>query len=56
MQEAINAINATGAMLIFLSPYLPDFMPCEKLFAQAKNYIRQNDIAWQNCVDSEFML
>ena len=55
-QEAINAINATGAMLIFLPAYSPDFMPCEELFAQVKSYIRQNDIAWQDCPDPELML
>jgi hypothetical protein len=38
-------------MLIFLPAYLPDFMPCEELFAQVKSYIRQNDIAWQDCPD-----
>ncbi len=43
-QEVIDAINSTGAMLIFLPPYSPDFMPCEELFAQTKSYIRQNDI------------
>ncbi|CAB4044580.1 hypothetical protein AC249_AIPGENE8785, partial [Paramuricea clavata] len=50
-QEAINAINATGAMLIFLPAYSPDFMPCEELFAQVKY-----DIAWQDCPDPELML
>ena len=43
-------------MLIFLPAYSPDFMPCEELFAQAKSYIRQNDIAWQSCADPELML
>jgi hypothetical protein len=52
----IDAINATGALLIFLPPYSPDFMPCEELFAQTKNYIRENDIAWRNCVDPELMV
>ncbi len=55
-QEVIDAINSTGAMLIFLPPYSPDFMPCEELFAQTKSYIRQNDIAWQNCPDPELMV
>ena len=28
-------------------------MPCEELFAQAKNWIRENDSAWQVCPDPE---
>ena len=35
-QEAVDAIHATGAMVIFLPPYSPDFMPLEELFAQVK--------------------
>ena len=55
-QEVVDAINATGALLIFLPAYSPDFMPCEELFAKTKSYIRQNDIAWQNCPDPELMV
>lgn len=36
-QAAIDAINATGAIVLFLPPYSPDFMPCEELFAQVKS-------------------
>jgi hypothetical protein len=43
-------------MLIFLPPYWLDFMHCEELFAQTKSYIRQNDIAWQNCPDPELIV
>lgn len=35
-QEAVDAIHATGAIVIFLPPYSPDFMPLEELFAQVK--------------------
>ena len=45
VQAVVNAILATGAIVIFLPPYSPDFMPCEELFAQAKNWIRENDVA-----------
>ena len=55
-QEAVDAILATGAMVIFLPPYSPDFMPLEELFAQAKNCIRGNDAAWQFCQDPELMV
>jgi len=45
-QAVVDAIHATGAIVIFLPPYSPDFMPCEELFAQAKTWIRENDAAW----------
>ena len=55
-QAAIDAINATGAIVLFLPPYSPDFMPCEELFAQVKSWIRENDVAWQFCMDPELMV
>ena len=55
-QEAVDAIHATGAMVIFLPPYTPDFMPLEELFAQVKNWIRENDAAWQFCQDPDLMV
>ena len=45
-----------GALVIFLTPYSPDFMPCEELFSLSKNYLRQNDIAWQDSPHSELMV
>ena len=29
-------------MVVFLSRYSPDFIPLEELFAQVKNWIREN--------------
>ena len=52
----VDRIHATGAMVVFLPPYSPDFMPCEELFAQTKNWIRKNDVAWQFCMDPQFMV
>ena len=55
-QEVLDALNATGALILFLPPYSPDFMPCEELFSQTKHFIRQNDVAWQNCPNPELMV
>lgn len=52
----MNAINATGALILFLPPYSPDFMPCEGIFSQAKSWIKENDLAWQVCEEPELML
>ena len=55
-QEVVDAIHATGAIVVFMPPYSPDFMPCEELFAQAKNWIRENDAAWQFCDNPGLMV
>ena len=55
-QEAVDAYHATGAMAIFLPLYSPDFMPLEELFTHLKNWIRENDTAWQFCQDPELMV
>lgn len=31
MQAAIDTMNATGAIVLFLLPYSSEFMPCEEL-------------------------
>ena len=56
VQANIDAINATGAIVMFLPPYSPDFMPCEQLFSKAKHWIRENYIAWRFCHDPALMV
>ena len=55
-RDVVDALNATGALVVFLPPYSPDYMPCEELFSQTKHFIRSNDIAWQNCPSPEVMV
>ena len=55
-QEVVDTLNATGALILFLPPYFPDFMLCEELFSLTKNFIRQNDVVWQNCPNPELMV
>lgn len=31
-RDITDTINATGAMVLFVPPYSPDFMPCEEMF------------------------
>ena len=52
----VDQIHARGAMVVFLPPYSPDFMPCEELFALTKNWIRENDVPWQFCMDPQSMV
>jgi len=55
-QNVVNAINRTGAILVYLPPYSPDFMPCEGLFSQVKSWIRENEYIWSICDDPELMV
>lgn len=43
-------------MVILLPAYSLDFMPLEELFVQVKNWIKENEAAWQFCSGSEFMI
>jgi len=53
----IDAINATAAIVLFLPPYSPAFMPCEDLFTQViKSWIGENDVAWQFCMNPKLMV
>lgn len=38
---ARDAIEATGAMMMFLPPYSPDFNPIEQAFAKLKSILRK---------------
>jgi transposase len=39
--EVREAIEAVGAMLLFLPPYSPDFNPIEKAFSKLKAHLRK---------------
>ncbi len=38
-------IEATGAGIIFLPPYSPEFNPIENIWAKVKNYLRKVTIS-----------
>ena len=52
----IDAINPSDALLIFLPPYSPHLMPCEGVIGQAKSWIRENELVWEQCDDLEAMV
>ena len=41
MSGVAEAIRATGATLLYLPPYSPDFNPIEKFFAKLKALLRK---------------
>ena len=54
--DVVRAINDTGALLVYLPSYSPDFMPCEGIFSQVKASIRGNDQEWRMCDQLENMV
>ena len=55
-QRVTDAINALGALLILLPPYSPHLMPCEGVIRQAKSWMRENELVWEQCDELETMV
>ncbi|EDO37193.1 predicted protein [Nematostella vectensis] len=49
----VNANRATGVLVLFLSAYSPDYMPCEGIFPLVKSWIKENDAVWHATDESE---
>jgi transposase len=43
VQEVVEHIYDSGAIVRYLPPYSPDLNPIEEVFAKVKHYLRQND-------------
>lgn len=41
-QRLLDAVNSTGALVLFLTPYDPDSMPIEVGFRAMKGWMRSN--------------
>lgn len=48
----VDAIQSTGALLHFLSPYSPDFNAIELTFSKVKSVLKNHESAWQD-MDTE---
>ena len=49
IQSVVETINSVGALVKFMPPYLPDFMPLEEVFAEVKGFLKANYVLF-NCV------
>ena len=47
VQEVVEHLYNSGALIRFLPPYSPDLNPIEEVFAKVKHYLRQNDSVLQ---------
>lgn len=49
IQSVVETINSVGALVKFMPPYSPDFMPLEEVFAEVKGFSKTNYVLF-NCV------
>ena len=54
--EVEQVISATGAILMYLSPYSPELNPIEGVYSIVKAWIRENDVMWLITPDPEDMI
>ena len=47
VQEVVEHIYDSGAIVRYLPPYSPHLNPIEEVFAKVKHYLRQNDSVLQ---------
>ena len=47
VERIVELIATTGALVIFLPPYSPDFNAIEEAFAKVKAYLKANEMAVQ---------
>lgn len=53
VEEAVELIESTGAIIEFLPPYSPDLNPIEEAFSKVKHFLRANEPFVQVCNDDE---
>ena len=56
VQEVIEHVYESGAIIRFLPPYSPDLNPIEEAFAKVKHNLRQNDLALQAVADPSALI
>ena len=56
VQEVVEHVYDSGALIRFLPPYSPDLNPIEGVFAKVKYYLRQNDSVLQAVRDPSPLL
>ena len=53
VDQAIELIEGTGAIVNFLPPYSPDLNPIEEAFSKVKYFLKANDPFIQVCSNDE---
>ena len=54
-EEFVDLIEATGAMILYLSPYSPDFSAIEPCFHQVKARPRRNRVVASQDLELSFL-
>jgi transposase len=47
VQHVIDLFAAAGILVLFLSPYSPDYMPIEEIFSYVKYYLKKHVDLWE---------
>ncbi len=47
VQHVIDLFAAAGILVLFLSPYSPDYMPIEETFSYVKYYLKKHVDLWE---------
>ena len=56
VEEITAAIESVGALVLYLPPYSPDFMPIEELFSKVKSSMKALEIEHQTGIDLETII
>ena len=56
MEEITAAIESVGALVLYLPPYSPDFMPIEELFSKVKSSMKDLESEHQTGIDLETII
>ena len=56
VDEVLQLLHGTGALLWFLPAYSPDLNPIEELFSEVKSYLENNSIAYRVCADPHLLV
>ena len=56
VENVVERIQQTGAIIQFLPPYSPDLNPAEEVFTKIKKFLVNNDVAFSTTMTPSFMI
>ena len=56
LERVYDLLTGVGVKLMFLSPYSPDLMPFEEVFAKVKAVLKANDNIYLNTTNPQLMV
>ena len=56
VSEVIELVNSIGAIVRFLPPYSPDYMPLEDVFSKVKYFLKVNEAIYDSTDNPSLVL